>query len=101
MGHLGHQGSQAPGRPVLHFVSSSRRPRQENVDYVIALSLINVSSLFRAVRPFLRPGLHFVRGIARRRRQAWPPRLPLPSTCTSTPPLHPPAHAYSPNPAPD
>jgi hypothetical protein len=27
--HLGHQGSQAPGRPVLHLVSSSRRPRQE------------------------------------------------------------------------
>ena len=27
--HLGHQGSQAPGRPVLHFVSSSRRPRRE------------------------------------------------------------------------
>ena len=35
-GHLGHQGSQAPGRPVLHLVSSSRRPRQENGDYVIA-----------------------------------------------------------------
>src|SRR5215471_10156340 len=29
MGHLGHQGSQAPGRPVLYFVSSSRRPRRE------------------------------------------------------------------------
>ena len=29
MGHLGHQGWQAPGRPVLHFVSSSRRPRRE------------------------------------------------------------------------
>src|SRR5215471_12252395 len=28
-GHLGYQGSQAPGRPVLHFVSSSRRPRRE------------------------------------------------------------------------
>jgi hypothetical protein len=29
-GHLGHQGSQAPGRPILHFVSSFRRPRQGN-----------------------------------------------------------------------
>jgi len=26
-GHLGHQCSHAPGRPNLHFVSSSRRPR--------------------------------------------------------------------------
>src|SRR5512143_212279 len=28
LGHLGHQCSQAPGRPDLHLVSSSRRPRQ-------------------------------------------------------------------------
>jgi len=27
-GHLGHQCSYAPGRPILHLVSSSRRPRQ-------------------------------------------------------------------------
>ena len=27
-GHLGHQVSQAPGRPNLHLVSFSRRPRQ-------------------------------------------------------------------------
>jgi len=27
LGHLGHQCSQAPGRPKLHLVSSSRRPR--------------------------------------------------------------------------
>jgi hypothetical protein len=27
-GHLGHQYSHAPGRPNLHFVSSSRRPRR-------------------------------------------------------------------------
>src|SRR5262249_5457917 len=37
-GQRGHQGSQAPGRPVLHLVSSSRRPRQGNGDYVIVLS---------------------------------------------------------------
>jgi len=27
-GHLGHQCSHAPGRPNLHLISSSRRPRQ-------------------------------------------------------------------------
>src|SRR6516162_9057573 len=32
-GHLGHQCAQAPGRPILHLVSSSRRPRRE-ADYV-------------------------------------------------------------------
>ena len=30
-GHVGHQCSQAPGRPNLHLVSSSRRPRQVRV----------------------------------------------------------------------
>ena len=29
-GHSGHQCSHAPGRPNLHLVSSSRRPRQVN-----------------------------------------------------------------------
>jgi hypothetical protein len=28
VGHSGHQCSQAPGRPILHLVSSSRRPRR-------------------------------------------------------------------------
>ena len=28
LGHSGHQCSHAPGRPNLHLVSSSRRPRQ-------------------------------------------------------------------------
>jgi len=27
-GHVGHQCSHAPGRPILHLVSSSRRPRR-------------------------------------------------------------------------
>jgi hypothetical protein len=27
-GHLGHQCSHAPGRPILHLFSSSRRPRR-------------------------------------------------------------------------
>src|ERR1700730_12756047 len=29
MGHLGHQGSHAPVRPILHLFSSSRSPRRE------------------------------------------------------------------------
>jgi len=28
-GHSGHQCSHAPGRPILHLISSSRRPRRE------------------------------------------------------------------------
>jgi hypothetical protein len=64
-GHLGHQGSHAPGRPVLHLVSSSRRPRQEN-GTMSSLSPDQCSSFVRAMRPFLRPGLRVFRGIARR-----------------------------------
>src|SRR6516165_6658830 len=45
-GHLGHQGSHAPERPVLHLVSSSRRPRQENGTYVIVFSLSGAVPLF-------------------------------------------------------
>jgi len=40
-GHSGHQCSQAPGRPNLHLVSSSRRPRQVrciDLGYVISSS---------------------------------------------------------------
>ena len=33
-GHLGHQCSHALGKPNLHLVSSSRRPRLETVDWV-------------------------------------------------------------------
>ena len=58
-----------PFRFILSQTSAGKR------DYVIALSLISVSSFVRAVRPFLRPGLHVVRGIARRGRQGWPSRL--------------------------
>src|SRR5215470_6381361 len=47
-GHLGHQGSHAPGRPVLHLVSSSRRPRQEN-GTMSSLSPDRCSSFVRAV----------------------------------------------------
>src|SRR5262249_34244872 len=39
VGHLGHQCSYAPGRPILHLVLSSRRPRREGVGYLISRSL--------------------------------------------------------------
>jgi hypothetical protein len=45
-GQMGHQGSQAPGRPILHFVLSSRRPRQGNGDYVICSLVISAVPLF-------------------------------------------------------
>jgi hypothetical protein len=40
MGRSGHQCSHAPGRPILHLVSSSRRPRQ-------AKALVQVIGLLR------------------------------------------------------
>jgi hypothetical protein len=58
VGHLGHQFSHAPGRPVLHLVSSSRRPRRETgIGATSLLSPYRCSSFVRAMRPFLRPGL--------------------------------------------
>jgi hypothetical protein len=55
-GHLGHQCSHAPGRPILHLVSSSRRPRRvcgarhlafgDQAGWVLA-SLIVLASKFR------------------------------------------------------
>ncbi len=38
-GHSGHQCLHALGRPILHFVLSSRRPRLETVDRVVSLRL--------------------------------------------------------------
>jgi hypothetical protein len=46
-GHLGHQCSHAPGRPILHHVSSSRRPRRvTGVGYVIDSSSLRTVPLF-------------------------------------------------------
>jgi hypothetical protein len=41
-GHLGHQCSHALGRPNLHLVSSSRRPRLEIVDRVTRIPAITL-----------------------------------------------------------
>jgi hypothetical protein len=54
LGHLGHQGSHALGRPNLHLVSSSRRPRLE-IGYIIVCSSCRAVPLFEQW-PFLRPG---------------------------------------------
>jgi hypothetical protein len=92
MGQTGHQGSHAPGRPVLHLVSSSRRPRQENGGLCHRSLPNQCSSFVRAMRPFLRPGLHVFRGIARRDRQGWPSRLALHNVGVSRPRLDGPEH---------
>jgi hypothetical protein len=65
VGHLGHQGSHAPGRPILHLVSSSRRPRQAvNVVRTLPAPFL-CSSFVRAVTvPSSRPAL-----VAERRAQ--------------------------------
>ena len=61
-GHWGHQCSHAPGRPILHLVSSSRRPRRvRGVGYVID------SSSLRAVPLFVPGGRSFVPACACRR----------------------------------
>jgi hypothetical protein len=78
-GHSGHQCSHAPGRPILHLVSSSRRPRRETGGGTTSLRAPCLCSSFvRAVRPFLRPGLCLFPGTAHRGRQGWPSRLGLP-----------------------
>ncbi len=76
LGHLGHQGSHAPGRPVLHLISSSRRPlRETGCEATSSLAPYRCSSFVRAMRPFLRPGVRLTSGAARRGRQGWPSRL--------------------------
>ena len=75
--HLGHQCSHAPGRPNLHLVSSSRRPRLETVDRVKSSLCSSYRSvpLFepRAV-PSSRPAEHRSRraqGAVKAGRRAW------------------------------
>src|SRR6516225_6489848 len=55
LGHPGHQGSQAPGRPILHLVSSSRRPRR--VNWATSWTAPVVSVPLFGLAAFLRPGL--------------------------------------------
>jgi hypothetical protein len=89
-GHLGHQCSHAPGRPILHRVSSSRRPRRVNLSYVIdCCSLLMFLCLCLAVVPSSRPTI--VNRVARRSGQGRPSRyphglaLPLPGRALTAP----------------
>ena len=66
-GHSGHQCSHAPGRPILHLVSSSRRPRRETgcgTTSLIAPHLVQFLCSCRGVVPSSRPVL-----VRRRRAQ--------------------------------
>jgi hypothetical protein len=75
-GHLGHQCAHALGRPNLHLVSSSRRPRLETVDRVTSsLSPHIAQFLCSSQGPFLRPGPQSVDRVARRGGQGRPSRL--------------------------
>jgi hypothetical protein len=75
-GHLGHQCSHAPGRPNLHLVSSSRRPRLETVDRVTSSLAPHFSQfLCSSLGPFLRPDPQNVDRVARRGGQGRPSRL--------------------------
>jgi hypothetical protein len=74
-GHLGHQCSHAPGRPNVHLVSSSRRPRLEAVDRVTSSVATHiVQFLCSSQGPFLRPGPQSVDRVARRGGQGRPSR---------------------------
>jgi len=93
-GHWGHQCSHAPGRPILHLVSSSRRPRR--VMGVGATSSITphlaqfLCSCVAAV-PSSRPA-----GVPRRRaqgvRQGWPSRFSASRFGVARPRLDGPGH---------
>jgi hypothetical protein len=56
LGHSGHQCSHALGRPKLHLVSSSRRPRLEAVDRVTSSLAPHIAQCPCSSQwPFLRP----------------------------------------------
>jgi hypothetical protein len=49
-GHVGHQCSHALGRPNLHLVSSSRRPRLETVDRLTSSLAPHIAQFFVRAR---------------------------------------------------
>src|SRR4029077_18872785 len=75
MGHLGHQCSHAPVRPILHLVSSSRRPRRETgcrgVMSSIAPYLYAVPLFVPEARSFV-PASACAGAPRARGRQGWP-----------------------------
>ena len=71
VGHAGHQGSNTLGRPILHLLVHSRRPRG-NVRGSATATLSSPPFPGSIGRPFPHPDLHIVTGDARRGRQGWP-----------------------------
>src|SRR5260370_32054067 len=69
-GHLGHQCSHALGRPNLHLVSSSSRPRLETVDRVTSSLAPHTCSSFRPVPLFEPRAVPSSRPAERRSRRA-------------------------------
>jgi hypothetical protein len=88
-GHSGHQCSHAPGRPILHHVSSSRRPRR-----VRAVGYVIDSSSLRTVPLFVPGGRSFVPACAcRRAARKGPSRLAVALALSLAPAL--PGHALT------
>jgi hypothetical protein len=76
LGHSGHQGSHAPGRPSsISSQSLADLGGETGCDVMSSLAPYRCSSFVRAMRPFLRPGVRLKSGSARRGRQGWPSRL--------------------------
>jgi hypothetical protein len=75
-GYQGHQGSYAPGRPILHrrfILSQTSAGNSCKSGYVTITSLLRFVPLF-GWEPFLRPGLRMQRRAERKGRQGWPSR---------------------------
>jgi hypothetical protein len=75
-GHLGHQCAHALGRPNLHLVSSSRRPRLETVDRVTSSLSPHIRSSFvrangRSFVPARRALIASRAGAVKAGRRAW------------------------------
>ena len=82
-----------PSRFILSQTSAGKRGLCHCSLPICHRSLpISASSFVRAVKAFLLPGLHIVRGIARRGRQGWPSRLALHDVGVSRPRLDGPEH---------
>jgi hypothetical protein len=76
-GHLGHQCSHAPGRPILHRRLILSQTSAGKLSYVIDSSSSCLRCSFvRAWRPFLRPGLRVQDAPRAGGRQGWPSRRP-------------------------
>ena len=90
-GHLGHQCSHAPGRPILHLVSSSRRPRRVN-GLRHRVLLISHCSFVRAESRSFVPACAWAGALRARGRQGWPSRCRASRSGVARPRLDGPEH---------